>query len=126
MRKKKEEEFAKAKEKKLKTVLIFEDDNKPLDNFDKRWNTIKTWLDNNLEKWEVFNDYWKANKINPFGYEDLSMFDDIQIIKNINPFQEIFFGKLATKTRGKALFIIFWLIQLGYCSRILLPYDSKP
>jgi hypothetical protein len=35
------------------------------------------------QKWEVFNVYWKANKINPFGYEDLSMFDDIQIIKDL-------------------------------------------
>ena len=44
-----------AKEKNLKTVLIFEDDNKPLDNFDDRWNIIKNWLDNNLDKWEIFN-----------------------------------------------------------------------
>ena len=44
-----------AKEKKLKTVLIFEDDNKPLDNFDDRWNIIKNWLDNNLDKWDIFN-----------------------------------------------------------------------
>lgn len=44
-----------AKDNKLDTVLIFEDDNKPLDNFDIRWNTAKIWLDNNKDKWEIFN-----------------------------------------------------------------------
>ena len=44
-----------AKENNLKTVLIFEDDNMPLKDFDNRWFIIKKWLDNNLDKWEVFN-----------------------------------------------------------------------
>ena len=44
-----------AKDNNLKSVLIFEDDNKPLENFDIHWKTIKTWLDNNSDKWDVFN-----------------------------------------------------------------------
>jgi len=44
-----------AKKNKLDTILIFEDDNKPLQNFDKRWNIIKRWLDKNLDKWDIFN-----------------------------------------------------------------------
>lgn len=44
-----------AKDKNLPTVLIFEDDNKPTENFDKRWQIIKKWLDNNTDKWEIFN-----------------------------------------------------------------------
>jgi len=44
-----------AKQNKLDAILIFEDDNKPLKGFDKRWNIIKRWLDKNLDKWEIFN-----------------------------------------------------------------------
>ena len=44
-----------AKKNNLDTILIFEDDNKPLKGFDKRWNIIKRWLDANLDKWEIFN-----------------------------------------------------------------------
>lgn len=44
-----------AKKNNLDTILIFEDDNKPLKNYDKRWNIIKRWLDKNLDKWEIFN-----------------------------------------------------------------------
>ena len=44
-----------AKDKNLPTVLIFEDDNKPTENFDKRWQIVKKWLDNNTDKWEIFN-----------------------------------------------------------------------
>ena len=44
-----------AKKNNLDTILIFEDDNKPLKDFDKRWNIIKRWLDKNLNKWEIFN-----------------------------------------------------------------------
>ena len=44
-----------AKKNNLNTILIFEDDNKPLKGFDKRWNIIKRWLDKNLDKWDIFN-----------------------------------------------------------------------
>jgi GR25 family glycosyltransferase involved in LPS biosynthesis len=44
-----------AKKNNLNTILIFEDDNKPLKDFDKRWNIIKRWLDKNLDKWDIFN-----------------------------------------------------------------------
>ena len=39
---------------KLDTILIFEDDNQPLENYDERWNICKEWLDNNLDKWDIF------------------------------------------------------------------------
>lgn len=45
----------KAKEINLPAVLIFEDDNMPLENFDSRWQKTKEWLDANMDKWEVFN-----------------------------------------------------------------------
>ena len=45
----------KALDLKLNSVLMFEDDNMPLDNFDSRWNTTKQWLDTNMDKWEIFN-----------------------------------------------------------------------
>lgn len=45
----------KAKDEKKDTVLILEDDCKPLEYFKERWPIIKQWLDNNMEKWEVFN-----------------------------------------------------------------------
>jgi hypothetical protein len=45
----------KAKEKKLLSVLIFEDDNRPLENFNNNWIIIKKWLDTNLDKWDIFN-----------------------------------------------------------------------
>ena len=59
-----------AKENNLETILIFEDDNKPLVEFNKRWLVIKKWLDNNLDKWEIYNgaprfpdwtEYWFKN-----------------------------------------------------------------
>lgn len=45
----------KAKDLNLPSVLIFEDDNMPLDNFDERWIKVKEWLDSNKDKWEIFN-----------------------------------------------------------------------
>ena len=43
------------KEKGLKTVLILEDDCKPEPNWEQNWYKAKDYLDNNLDKWEVFN-----------------------------------------------------------------------
>ena len=39
----------------MKTVLIFEDDCLPQEGWYENWVKIKTYLDNNLDKWEVFN-----------------------------------------------------------------------
>ena len=47
--------IAAAKAQGLENVLIFEDDNIPLDNFDKRWATTKEWLDTHTDMWEIFN-----------------------------------------------------------------------
>ena len=44
-----------AKEKKMDSILILEDDCKPLKNFNKRWEKIKNWLDTNKDKWDIFN-----------------------------------------------------------------------
>jgi GR25 family glycosyltransferase involved in LPS biosynthesis len=44
-----------AKENNMDHILILEDDCKPLDNFKQRWDIIKQWLDNNNDKWEIFN-----------------------------------------------------------------------
>lgn len=44
-----------AKEKNMDSILILEDDCKPLKNFDKRWKIIKNWLDTNKDKWDIFN-----------------------------------------------------------------------
>ena len=44
-----------AKEKNMDSVLIFDDDCKPLDKFNERWILVKKWLNDNNEKWEIFN-----------------------------------------------------------------------
>ena len=44
-----------AKDNNLETVLIFEDDNKPLKDYNERWIITKKWLDNNMDKWDIFN-----------------------------------------------------------------------
>jgi len=44
-----------AKQNNMETILIFEDDNKPLPEFNKRWVIIKEWLDKNLDKWDIYN-----------------------------------------------------------------------
>ena len=44
-----------AKEKKMKRILILEDDSYPLEKFNERWELIKKWLDKNMDKWEIFN-----------------------------------------------------------------------
>ena len=44
-----------AKDNNMDTVFIMEDDNKPLENFDQRWQTTKQWLDANMDKWDIFN-----------------------------------------------------------------------
>lgn len=43
------------KEKGQKTVLILEDDCKPVDKWEENWYKARAYLDNNLDKWEVFN-----------------------------------------------------------------------
>ena len=44
-----------AKEKNMDSVFIFDDDCKPLDNFNERWIMAKKWLNDNSDKWEIFN-----------------------------------------------------------------------
>jgi len=44
-----------AKDKNMESILIMEDDCKPLKYFEKRWKIIKKWLDENKDKWNIFN-----------------------------------------------------------------------
>lgn len=50
-------EIIKQNKDKGESILIFEDDCyiQNLKSFDKQWEKIKNWLDNNLDKWDVFN-----------------------------------------------------------------------
>ena len=45
----------KAKAEGLKTLLLFEDDTMPSDNYIQQWNEIKEYLDANLDLWDTFN-----------------------------------------------------------------------
>jgi hypothetical protein len=58
-----------AKENNLETILIMEDDCKPLKYFNKRWNFIKEWLINNKDKWEIFNGGVRAPQNMVLKYE---------------------------------------------------------
>lgn len=44
-----------AYEKNLPTILVLEDDTIPEPNCYKFWNIVKTYLDNHLNDWEIFN-----------------------------------------------------------------------
>ena len=88
-----------AKEKKLKTVLIFEDDNKPLDNFDQRWSTIKNWLDNNLDKWEVFNGGARFENWDSIINEEIpESCKNIKLVNNINNEEYLFRNDTTVST----------------------------
>lgn len=74
----------KAKDENMNTVLWFEDDNKPLDNYEERWIIVKEWLDNNLDKWDIFNG-------GPYVSADKNEIDKIilkyKLEKNVNLFE---------------------------------------
>jgi len=63
-------------QKGIKTVLIFEDDCLPEEGWYENWVKIKTYLDNNLDKWEVFN----GGIFNMFNMEYLYNIDNINIL----------------------------------------------
>jgi GR25 family glycosyltransferase involved in LPS biosynthesis len=44
-----------AKKEKLSEVLILEDDCLPTKGFEKRWATIKEWLDKHPTKWDIYS-----------------------------------------------------------------------
>jgi len=62
----------KSKDDNLKTVLIFEDDNKPLEGFNARWLIIKEWLDNNLDAWDIYNGGARFPDWSKYEYNDTS------------------------------------------------------
>ena len=79
-----------AKEKNLESILIMEDDCKPLKHFEKRWGIVKKWLDNNKDKWNIFN----GGVITPIESKLIEVIDD----KN----------KIYTSNGGSALqFVIY-------------------
>jgi hypothetical protein len=61
----KEDAVKYAKENNLKTVLIFEDDNMPLDNFDNRWKTIKNWLKVTSTSFKIVDDFIRQKDYPP-------------------------------------------------------------
>jgi len=61
-----------AKENNLDTILIFEDDNKPLEGYNKRWLIIKEWLDNNLDTWDIYNGGARFPDWSDYWYKDTS------------------------------------------------------
>ena len=79
-----------AKDNKLDSILIFEDDNKPLDKFEERWLIIKEWLDKNIDKWDIYNggarfqDWWlydsKKTTINIFKTKLYYNINDIELL----------------------------------------------
>ena len=58
-------------EKGIKTVLILEDDCVPEPGWFNRWTSIKEYLDNNLNEWDVFNgciqSLWDKNYVMKIG-----------------------------------------------------------
>lgn len=63
-----------------KNILIMEDDNDFNSNFNDRWRTIKKYLNENLDKWEIFNGNCCVT-IYPY---DLTIVNDEKIIKYTN------------------------------------------
>ena len=70
-----------AKEYNLKTILIFEDDNKPLEGFNTRWLIIKEWLDNNLDAWDIYNGGARFPDWNEYSDKDKSPYVHETILK---------------------------------------------
>ena len=44
-----------AKKKDLPNILILEDDCMPVPNFTEKWRKVKTWLDANPDKWDIYS-----------------------------------------------------------------------
>jgi GR25 family glycosyltransferase involved in LPS biosynthesis len=86
----------------LPFILIFEDDCKPLDNFDERWKITKKWLDSNPNEWETF-----GGGTYPKEWVKLKL----KLENNINLF-----------TSGKAFFTHFTYINSSAYDKIL-KYD---
>ena len=61
-----------AKDKNMDSILIMEDDCKPLKYFNKRWPIVKKWLDENRDKWNIFN----GGPVTPMGSKLLHDIDE--------------------------------------------------
>jgi len=81
------------------SILIFEDDCKPLDNFDQRWKITKKWLDSNQNEWEIF-----GGGVQPIEWVELK----VKLEDNINLF-----------TSGKAYFTQFTYINSSAYDKVL-------
>lgn len=44
-----------AKRKGLPNILLLEDDCMPVPNFTEKWLKVKTWLDTNTDKWDIYS-----------------------------------------------------------------------
>jgi len=68
-----------AKERGDKTILILEDDCIMADKTSwSKWLLVKEWLDNNMDRWEMFN----GGVVMPEHIETFVMVDDIHLIKH--------------------------------------------
>ena len=85
--------------KDLPSILIFEDDCKPLDNFNERWKITKKWLDANPTEWETV-----GGGVQPLEWVELK----VKLENNINLF-----------TSGKAYFTQFTYINSSAYDKIL-------
>ncbi len=65
---------------KSENILIIEDDNNFTDNFNKRWDIIKSYLDSNPDEWDIFNGN-TAYTIYPY---DMIVINDEKLIKFTN------------------------------------------
>jgi hypothetical protein len=122
-----------AKEKNLRAVLIFEDDNKPEPNFYKNWLIIKEYLDSHMDEWEIFN----GGMRNIMGIQKLVELDSgVKLIKptggystnwiyiNSNVYDKI----LSWETVGKPLIDLWFSSSFNiWCSYPLLAlqYSGK-
>lgn len=96
-----------AKQRGLKTVLTMEDDCKPSENFSS-WPKVKEWLDNNLDKWDIYNGGTVA-----YNYVDKKTIKPICKINN-----DIQFYKTYSMSSQ------FWYIN-SKCFDKLLSWENK-
>jgi hypothetical protein len=63
-----------------KTLLVFEDDCKLVDDSSwGKWLRVKQWCDNNMDKWEIFN----AGLVRFLKVEDVIRYDEMFICKEV-------------------------------------------
>ena len=80
-------------------ALIMEDDCKPLKYFEKRWQIVKNWLDNNKDKWNIFN----GGPITPMEQKLVDTIDDKNKIFTSNGASALHFVIFSNRSYDKIL-----------------------